>query len=380
MHKLICPGCRTFLSQRKTALGLVWVCPACRGRAITLQVVRRAVSQTVVNQLWQRARSDGHLRKRPCPACQRRMAEVPIAAGRRTEHLDVCTGCHFVWFDRSEFAALPKAPPKSADQEESLPLEAREALALARLEMVKRRQRAQREAEEGPDHWWEVIIAFLGVPVEHDAPPLEHRPWATWLTMAVIALVSILALRNLGPIVENWGLVPAEFGRHGGLTFVTSFFLHAGIVHLLGNLYFLWIFGDNTEDMLGPGRFLLLLVLASLFGDIAHILSAPASTTPAVGASGGISGVLAYYCLRFPRARIGLIVYFRWVRIPAWGMFAFWIILQILQAYHQHLGLSRVAAFAHLGGAAVGVAFWCLTRRIVARPSQTHSHEEPRRP
>ncbi|MHC4677439.1 MAG: rhomboid family intramembrane serine protease, partial [Planctomycetota bacterium] len=117
-------------------------------------------------------------------------------------------------------------------------------------------------------------------------------------------------------MVTNWGLVPAELGRRFGLTFVTSFFLHGGLVHLFGNLYYLVVFGDNSEDVLGRGRYLLLIAAATIVGDIAHIVSDPGSTTPCIGASGGISGVLAYYCLRFPKASVGIVVFFHWVRLP----------------------------------------------------------------
>jgi len=132
---------------------------------------------------------------------------------------------------------------------------------------------------------------------------------------------------------------------------------------LLGNLYFLVVFGDNTEDVLGKGRYLLLIAVATIAGDVAHILSDPGSTIPCVGASGGISGILAYYCLRFPNARVGIIFWYRWFRIPVGVMFAVWVALQIITAMRQSAGISNVAGFAHLGGAAVGVLFWWFTRK-----------------
>ena len=293
-----------------------------------------------------------------------------VPAKPSAECLDVCLGCHFVWFDRGELAALPKSPQPV--QEESMSPEAREAIALAQLETAKLKSLDRGLSEEGPDHGYEYLLSIAGLPVEHNDTPLTCRPWATWISCAVIALVSLLAFRNLNAIVANWGMVPAEFMRHWGATFVTSFFLHADAWHLIGNLYFLWVFGDNVEDILGVGRFLLLLVLAALAGDVAHIVSEPGSTIPAIGASGGISGVIAYYALRFPRAQIGFLFhfswfYFRWLRIPVWAMFALWVAFQIWGAY---AGSNSVAVFAHLGGAVVGVAFWFLTRRSSTRARQ----------
>lgn len=365
MNTFVCPSCRTPLSQRRSRYGLFWICTSCHGRAVTLQMLRKLVPHRVVNQLWQSARSEGQPQKRSCPGCQRKMTEVSVRAGQRTEQLDVCRGCHFVWFDQRELEGLPRSPQTSGQRDDAaelrkLPVEAREALALARLETVKKEQAKQGATDNEPDHWSDVLIAFLGVPVEYNYESLRNRPWLTWLLVAVIALVSVLTFRNLDVTVANWGMIPAQFARHYGLTFITSFFLHAGFVHLLGNLYFLWIFGDNTEDVLGKGRYLLLIALAALAGDMLHILSQPDSAIPAIGASGGISGVLAYYCLRFPHASVGMIVYYHWVRIPIWAMFGFWVILQGVEAYMQHAGLSNVAAFAHLGGAAIGVLFWLL--------------------
>ncbi|MBC8372363.1 MAG: rhomboid family intramembrane serine protease, partial [Planctomycetes bacterium] len=272
-------------------------------------------------------------------------------------------------FDRGEFNALPKAGV-THPRRKKLSAKETEALALKRLAEGKEQQYAEVAA---PDHWWEIIPALFGIPIEYNRTPLRHRPIATWLLAVVIAAVSIVAFRNLGPAVTNWGLVPAEFGRHLGLTFITSFFLHGGYFHLFGNLYFLVVFGDNSEDILGKGRYLLLIALATLAGHFVQILSDPSSTIPCVGASGGISGILAYYCLRFPRARVGIILFrVRWIRMPVGAMFVLWILLQIIMAMKQAVGVGNVAVFAHLGGAAVGVLFWLLTRQTFSDAEETN--------
>jgi membrane associated rhomboid family serine protease len=287
------------------------------------------------------------------------MTEIPLVADGLSEQIDVCTGCHLIWFDRGEFEALPRTASRKPTRRK-LTDEQIDALALARLEQVKSRQYAE---ETGADHWWEVPLAFCGIPIEYNRTPLRSRPVVTWLLAAVIAAVSVAAFRDLPSAVKGWGLIPAEFGRHFGLTFFTSFLLHGGILHLLGNLYYLVVFGDNSEDILGKGRYLLLIALAVVVGDIAHIISDPGSTTPCVGASGGISGVLAYYCLRFPHAKVGIIFWLRWFRMPVIGMFALWILLQVITLAQQSAGFGRVAVFAHLGGAGVGVLFWLATRQ-----------------
>jgi len=299
------------------------------------------------------------------------MSEVPIINKEKTEYIDVCSKCHFIWFDPDEFEHLPKVGIEDL-QGPPLSMEAREALALGRLESLKKEQEQIDQASRtGPDHWWEVIPALFGIPIEYNYTPLKHRPIATWSLAAVITLVSVIAFRNLGPAIAGFGLIPAEFTRYLGFTFISSFFLHGGFIHLIGNLYFLWVFGDNTEDVLGKRNFLLLIATATIAGDIAHILGNPASTIPCVGASGGISGILAYYCLRFQNASVGIILLFRWVRIPVFLMLVIWIIFQLVGAYMQTSGLSNVSAFAHLGGATVGIIFWWITKKSFAKTVTT---------
>ncbi len=359
---LICPRCKTSLKKNSNKLGLFWVCPSCDGRAVSLEVVRKAVPRHIVNRLWQRARSGQYAGNRKCPACKRSMNEVPIISKNKTQYLDVCIGCHFIFFDPKEYECLPKIPA-AKDPKDNLPLKEREALALARLEALKQEQESEKMGVSSPEHWWEIIPAIFGLPIEYNDTSLKHKPLATWALAALIALVTFYFCWDLETAVTNWGLIPDEWGRYLGFTFISSFFLHAGLLHLVGNLYFLLVFGDNTEDVLGKKNYLLLLAIATLVGDIAHIIGDPRATVPCVGASGGISGILAYYCLRFPKASVGFLWYFRWVRIPVGYMFALWVGLQMILAFQQISGFSNVSALAHLGGAGVGVTFWLLTKK-----------------
>ncbi len=363
---LTCPSCKETLTRKNGKLGFFWVCPSCKGRAMTLEMAKKMVPRQAVNTLWQRARAGRHGAGKTCPACRRRMSEVPIVSGEKTEYLDVCTGCHFIWFDPQEFETLPKSAAMKAPKVRQISDKEKEEIALKHLETVKTMQIDQDAHETSPDDWWDVIQAYMGIPVEYNATPLKHQPIATWLLAAVIAGVTLGTLRDLQSAVTNWGLIPAEFGRHFGMTFVTSFFLHGGLVHLFGNLYYLITFGDNSEDVLGKGRYLLLIAAAAFVGDIAHIVSDPGSTIPCVGASGGISGVLAYYCLRFPKATVGIVVFFHWVRLPVFYMLIIWVVLQLIAAMQQSVGIGNVAVFAHLGGAAVGFLFWWWTRRSLS--------------
>ena len=357
----ICPTCQLPLNKTRSKIGLFWYCPSCQGRAVSIELIRKVIPPAVVNALWQCARTGKYPRKRPCPVCTHHMSEIPITSEEKTEYLDVCPPCHFTWFDTGEYERLPKTRQEKP-KPDNLTDQQIETIALAKLATLNQRMKDEELGDSSPDNWWEVIPAVFGMPVEHDNKELQHRPIATWLLSAIIACVSLIAFLNLEPAVKNWGLVPADFLRHYGLTFVSSFFLHGGILHLVSNLYFLLVFGDNVEDVLGKGRFLLLLLAAAMVGNVAHILAGPSSTIPCIGASGGISAVIAYYALRFPRAQLGLIIAFRWFRLPARVLFVLWMVIQFFGAYKQLAGFSNVSAFAHLGGAAVGVAFWLFTR------------------
>ena len=140
--------------------------------------------------------------------------------------------------------------------------------------------------------------------------------------------------------------MPAQLWRHDGATFVTSFFLHGGLLHLIGNVYFLLIFGDNVEDDLGRWGCVAMLAVAAFVGDLWHILGNLHSTIPCIGASGGISGIITYYALRFPRARLGFLFriwfYFRWIHIPAYVALLFWFLLQFLYVFEQQVGVGNV--------------------------------------
>jgi membrane associated rhomboid family serine protease len=206
------------------------------------------------------------------------------------------------------------------------------------------------------------------MPVEYERGRFKEAPWATWMLVAFVCGFSIRGFFDLTAAVEQYGLIPAAALRHHGLTLLTSFLLHGDPFHLFGNMYFLFVFGDNVEDYLGKVRYAAMILLAAFSGDIAHIAVDPHSDIPLIGASGGISGIVAFYALKFPKARLGILFRFglipiRWFRFPAYAFVAFWIILQLLGAYLQIAGVSSVSALAHLGGAATGLLFWLVYRQ-----------------
>ena len=195
-----------------------------------------------------------------------------------------------------------------------------------------------------------------------DHNPSERTPYVTWALIAVnvVVFASYFALfqdpRALQQFFYTWGLVPLEAS---GTTFVTSMFLHGSIMHLLGNMLFLYVFGDNMEDQMGHAGFLFFYLAGGLAAASAQFLADPGSTIPMVGASGAIAGVMGGYLLMFPKARVDiliiLIVFFRIIPVPAWIVLGAWFGLQLVQGSMTPTEMGGVAYWAHAGGFAAGL-------------------------
>jgi membrane associated rhomboid family serine protease len=324
-----------------------------------------------VRRLWALARNvPAADRTRPCPICTQAMATVPTLALARSEplRLDLCTGCQFVWFDPSEHEAWLQSS-SFAVSEDRLPAETRAAL--ARLPPAEQPLTFQPDVpvkapffelvEAGESLELKYLICVLGYPVEVEGPPLQRRPWLTWTLIALVTAISSYALLFVPAAPQAWGVIPAELWRQGGLTLLTSFFLHGSPLHLLGNMYFLAVFGDNVEDLLGSARYLVLLLAATVAGDLVQAGMHPSSRIPGIGASAGIAGVIVYYGLTFPHGRVRLFR-IRFFDLSVWGALVLWVGLQIVGALGPGASGPGVAYAAHLGGALAGAAFWLLSR------------------
>jgi rhomboid family protein len=178
-------------------------------------------------------------------------------------------------------------------------------------------------------------------------------------------LEQTLTDRELHILTVVYGLVPAEFSLASVLT---SMFLHAGWMHFLGNMLYLWIFGDNVEDRLGHGRFLLFYLACGTAAAAGQTLWNPTSLVPMIGASGAIAGVMGAYFLLFPHSRVltfvWLILYFDLLEIPAIFFLGFWFFMQLLSGVGS-IGLAGggTAFWAHAAGFAAGAMLVLVLRR-----------------
>jgi membrane associated rhomboid family serine protease len=153
------------------------------------------------------------------------------------------------------------------------------------------------------------------------------------------------------------------------LTLLSSMFMHGSLLHLGGNMLFLWIFGDNVEHRAGPIPYLLAYLAAGLVGSLAQTFSDPTSPIPSLGASGAISGVLGAYLVLFPRNRVTAFVFRFLVQIPALAAIGMWIALQVISSLADPAGAGGVAYLAHIGGFAAGVVTGLLFRSLPDRGS-----------
>ncbi|MFN0264868.1 rhomboid family intramembrane serine protease [Tepidamorphus sp. 3E244] len=213
-----------------------------------------------------------------------------------------------------------------------------------------------------------------------DTNPLRHLPFQ-YVTVGLIATNFLVFLVFQSGMVFNameaaaygFGMTPALYNdvaelppgflaAPDAMTLITYQFLHGGWMHLISNMLFLWVFGDNVEDAMGHARFLIFYLLCGIAGAYAHLLVMPASESPLVGASGAVAGIIGAYLVLHPRVKVWILFLGRLpLRIPALYVLGGWIVLQFVSiAFTLD---EQVAFWAHVGGAAAGMILVVLMRR-----------------
>ncbi len=188
------------------------------------------------------------------------------------------------------------------------------------------------------------------------------------INLIVFVFEAMLDEQSLNMLINNFGLIPAHITVTG---LFCSMFLHGGWMHVLGNMLYLWIFGDNVEDKLGHGWFLVFYLLCGCIAGLSFCGIEGASTTPLVGASGAIAGVLGAYVLLCPHSRIVTLIF--WIvpiiLVPAWIYLGLWFVLQFLYGFME-MGVvsSGTAWWAHVGGFIAGMLFvWVFIKNKSSR-------------
>src|SRR4030042_2468867 len=225
-----------------------------------------------------------------------------------------------------------------------------------------------------------------------DVTPSEHFPLINRAILAVNVLAFVWQMAQ-GPQLKEalflYGIVPSRYSDpmvsvefttlQQALPFLTSIFLHGGIMHILGNMWFPYSFGDNIEDRLGHFRSLVFYLLCGLAAGFIHLATNWHSTIPTIGASGAIAGVMGGYLLLYPHARVLTLIpiffFFQFVELPAYIFLGFWIFIQIISAGFIRSDVGGIAWFAHIGGFVVGL----LMVKVLQRVPHTGGSETVRR-
>jgi membrane associated rhomboid family serine protease/Zn-finger nucleic acid-binding protein len=387
---LACPRCAVELRHEQRFEGEFHVCDACKGCATSLSSDLPA--KLPPPGAAPTSPAPGAAPAIACPRCRTAMRRVAMRAYKGVEEIDACESCGLVWFDtfelqrlsvRGDLDARPRSPA------------AREAA--ARFELTKHADNPAVVVERGSEEW---LAGALGVPLAVDPPPSERRAWVSWIVAGAIVLLALAQQLGdpglnenrprplwsdvVGTSVRPWsevlGFVPADPLRHGGLTLLTGFLLHGGLVHALFNVYFLLLVGSVLEPVMGWWRFLLALVLCSLAGDLADVLVRWGSTVPLVGASGGISGLFGLCAFAAPRLRLGL-TFGAWIhpaarhavqlRLGVCWVLGLWLLGELIAmsgVFDRDVQLgyqpARVAYHVHVAGALAGLALVLLLRRV----------------
>lgn len=296
----------------------------------------------------------------PCPACGAGLEERRATRGSQLL-LDLCPGCRGVLLDRGELPRL-EALAKAGSQEARRGAQANAAASVHSEYASAVASMARAQAERGlealgpsPPGAARAVAMAIGLPVdeEHSGP---HPPLVSWLLLLALGVTFAFQLAREGGLIE-YALVPSAFLRgQAWSTILTSAFLHGGVAHLFGNAWILWVVGDNVEGRLGHLWFAVLFLASALVANLAVLATDPQGTTPYVGASGAIAGLMGAYMVMFPRSRIWLRTGWRAglqpLALPAVAYLLFWLGLQFLGVF---AGQHGIAFWAHIGGFAAGL-------------------------
>jgi membrane associated rhomboid family serine protease len=302
-------------------------------------------------------------RIRTCPRCGTAMKQYNYAYDSNI-FLDRCPQCGGIWTDAGEIRRVAvhlKKDPRV------------EAIGASLLKNKKHKDAGG-------------IGDFLMTPMPYVAfaprlilPLCDDltRRCIPWVTISLIALCSLIFSYVFFPVgdiksfYDTFAYKPVNLISIGLLS---SIFLHGGWLHLIGNMYFLWLFGDNVEDRQGWWKFALFYLAAGLVANLFYTIFHAASTTPLVGASGAIAGVMGAYIVYHPRANIKTLMFYRVMDIPAGFYLGFWFLLQVIYGSVESISfISNVAYTAHIGGFLFGLGFALIDKYIFSRKSSPAS-------
>lgn len=265
--------------------------------------------------------------RRQCPDCRQALQTFHLLPDFHLD-IDVCRQCDGAWVEQEAVSKVVKSAA------------IRQAL----------------DEINGKTSWKTWVFQMLTrMPVEYNMQP-RRTPWVTWALIVVNTLIFLsygLDYQATGWVIEHFAIAPAEIqAGERWWTFVTATFLHGGFLHLIGNMYFLWLTGDNLEDALGHWKFLGLYLICGILAGAVSVLANLGSPIPSVGASGAIAGLFGMYLVWFPKASLTFMIVVWQVKLAVAWYFAIWLALNF---FGMLIGEQGVDYWAHIGGFIVGL-------------------------
>lgn len=309
-----------------------------------------------------------------CPHCHISMEKVNYSYDSNVI-IDKCPKCCGIWVHRGEIERIVRYTNQNQTGLEYSPeaLE-REKQAGLLIEIADTLDTLLQKPR--------LILALLtGSALPVDDVPVRKFPWVTAGIIGLNVMIFFyqnIFISNLSSYFKSFSLIPAAIASGSkGYALITSMFIHVNLLHLLGNMVFLWVFGDNVEDSLGHMKYLISFLVFGIFATFTHCLIEFGSQIPSMGASGAVSGILGAYLILFPRAKITLLLKYRPVDVPAWFYLGTWILFQNMNALlFATPGFSTgVAWFTHIGGFLAGVLLMIWHKRDEVMKSRQASFE-----
>lgn len=346
VHKPRCPHCLiplTAVTHPPFLNG--YKCFSCHGEVFSHYQLKNVIEASTLTKIWIDSAESTQLSMYLCSHCLKPMKILNhLESG---VEVDVCRRCHVLWLDAGEREQLP----------------ARRQTALTESEEYRDSLKKLEEYRGQGDEWrqeitgLQYVMMILGLPIEIDKGHLKRAPELTWVFLMVSVVISLLAFGNPS-LMQTLAYHGSDGFFKNIFNSFTVFFVHANLWHLVGNMYFLYLFGDNVENELGLKKYFLLVFWSTVVGTLSYTLFFSDTGSILVGASGGISGLMAFYLLRFPQSRFAMAVFFYPFSIPAWMLGLFFAMKELMGLMLQTAKATNVSHVSHLGGALVGVFFY----------------------
>jgi membrane associated rhomboid family serine protease len=374
---IICPKCLSDMTELEHQGVTIDVCPGCRGIWLDPGELAqlRGAAEDLPGEVDSIASGTRHLETSTyiCPRCQGGFDTFEYAPGTGL-YIDRCKDCKGIYLDAGELKKVHTITGRRRLLGLESPAESDRAL---RETMKRERARHRQRPEDRPSdrrssgagvYFFQLLT---GLPVEVEARRARF-PAVTLSLIVICSLVFLLQLLAPGGaywLYNTFAFVPERlfYGDPGAIPgLFTGMFLHGGLLHLLGNMYFLWVFGDNVEDRMNRGLFIAFYLLCGIAASLIHGAMTLRPEIPTLGASGAISGIMGAYLVLYPRRRMYQIFFFMQFRVSVAFYLLFWLGLQIL---YTSMGMAGVAWFAHIGGFAAGAGgIWLLRQAGMVRP------------